>query len=90
MSVPGGERCIRRCLETGHTGAAMVVMSTEARTSKKAAIDRSEGSERRRQQEFVGRGRSDQREFESFSPTSEDHTNANFVLYSHAKLGVEG
>ena len=81
MSVPGGERCIRRCLETGHTGAAMVVMSTEARTSKKAAIDRSEGSER---------GRSDQREFESFSPTSEDHTNANFVLYSHAKLGVEG
>jgi hypothetical protein len=68
----------------------MIVISIEARTSKKAGVARSEGSERRLQQEFVGRGWLDLRRFESFCPTSDDHTSANFVLDSQPKLGVEG
>ena len=58
-------------------GAATIATSTEARALKKAGVDRSEGSEQRWQQEFVGRGRSGLGRFESFSPTSDDHTRAN-------------
>lgn len=77
LSVSGDECCVRLWLETGHIDAVMIAMSTEARTSKKAGVDRSEGSEQRRQQEFVERGRSGLRRFESFSPTSDDPTSAN-------------
>jgi hypothetical protein len=67
----------------------MIATSTEARALKKAGVDRSEGSEQRWQQEFVGRGRSGLGRFESSSPKSDDHTSANLVLDSQAKLGVE-
>jgi hypothetical protein len=61
----------------------MTVMNTEARTSRKAGADRSEGSEQRRwktcrRQEFAGRGRSDLHRFELFSPTSDYYTSSNF------------
>ena len=56
MSVFEDERWVRPWLETGHIGAAMIVMSTEIRISKKAGVDKSEGSEQRRRQEFVRRG----------------------------------
>ena len=63
----------------------MTVMSTEVRTSRRSGTKRSDCGEQRRwktcrQQEFAGRGRSDLRRFESFSPTSDDHTSANFCV----------
>ena len=59
-SAGEGERCIQPWLKTGHIDAAVIVMSTEARTSRRPGAKRSDGSKQRRwkarrQLEFVER-----------------------------------
>jgi hypothetical protein len=48
VDVPDGNCCTRPCPEASHLGAGMIVISTEARTLRKVAVGRSEGSEQRK------------------------------------------
>jgi hypothetical protein len=69
--------------ESGHMGRTYDSHEHRDQDIKEIRREKVEGSEQRRwmacrQQEFGGR--SDLRRFESFSPTRDDHTSANFVL----------